>query len=1036
MSTCRSDRAAGRAAGVVLLAVCVAASFAASFAAILSACTPRGIDAVTLPPGPGGGAGALRACVPPPPPDHGPGPDLDPDAIPAQTVTWPIEVLGPVGTVREVAVTVSPALLAAQPPTHLWLEVNGLDRPGKGAVQVNDGPFVALDERSAIVLGRARLYGGIGGAFGTLRLKVALAPGQVLPGRNVVRFRFDKGDGVSVGYRVLAFDFVTAAGGRHLGRRAFVEDDPARWTAPADATSPADVAAGERLWRQAPLFASDAPGAARLAARCGDCHAQDGRDLRFFNYSNAAIVAYARLRGLGEREGRQIAAYVRSLPGPAPGRPWNPPFQPGPCADSGPPAAWSAGAGLAWVLDEDHETQAHLPGRGVQRDALMDGPHVRPVNPREIPIALPLLEWNRWLPRVHPLDAYGARFATHAYFTRYEKLRAALAAARGPAREAYLLGSFRDELFAWSAAWSFKDGFGPLAAELGGTEDDAAALRLYGAGLWGAVKQWELMREFDLEGVGRLLHGMNGAERVWPSYRFLSDVPPLRFGVARTLGSGTGLRPADLVSAYLVNAWFAVQTLVHPGARNSLHGGHETVTWAETASWFGDLVRAGAPAEPMRALVLLLQGLAEHDNGLGPEDPWWGWNPSYASPGRLGLGGGAWQAQPEAREILQTAHQVFMELQARFSAASWAAHVAAVAGNTFPGPGYRLGTQAGDERVLPEVLAATIPRLRTLRVDEALLSGIADFGQMAWPANDWEAHKAPLEGGAPAGLAARPGVESVTLSWAALPGASSYNVRRAAAATPAGPWVTIAYFRPETTFVDRGLEPGVTYHYRVAANFGRAHGPDGAVASATPTAGLVGLWRFDETSPVAVTDASGSGNHGELLGAPVRVAARPGRAGRALVVDGPRGFVGVRRDLQRWLGGSATFAAWVRTTTASGLALCGARDYAFGIVDEGRIGLRVKGTTARADRRVDDGAWHHVAFTRDARTGEARIYVDGAPAGQGQTEPGPVRGQAQRTFSIGRVEGGRAGWTGGIDDVRIYGRVLTADEVAGVARER
>ena len=55
-------------------------------------------------------------------------------------------------------------------------------------------------------------------------------------------------------------------------------------------------------------------------------------------------------------EGQQIASYIRSLPVPSPGRPWNPPYQPGPGLDRQPVANWAAGAGLAWALDNDSGT--------------------------------------------------------------------------------------------------------------------------------------------------------------------------------------------------------------------------------------------------------------------------------------------------------------------------------------------------------------------------------------------------------------------------------------------------------------------------------------------------------------------------------------------------------------------------------------------------------------------------------------------------------------------------------------------------------
>ena len=103
-----------------------------------------------------------------------------------------------------------------------------------------------------------------------------------------------------------------------------------------------------------------------IRAHCADCHARDGRDLKYFCFSNASIIARSRFHGLSELEGQQIASYIRSLPVPSPGRPWNPPYQPGPGLDRQPVANWAAGAGLAWVLDDDSGTLPFIFGANPQ----------------------------------------------------------------------------------------------------------------------------------------------------------------------------------------------------------------------------------------------------------------------------------------------------------------------------------------------------------------------------------------------------------------------------------------------------------------------------------------------------------------------------------------------------------------------------------------------------------------------------------------------------------------------------------------------
>jgi hypothetical protein len=67
---------------------------------------------------------------------------------------------------------------------------------------------------------------------------------------------------------------------------------------------------------------------------------------------------------------------------------------------------------------------------------------------------------------------------------------------------------------------------------------------------------------------------------------------------------------------------------------------------------------------------------------------------------------------------------------------------------------------------------------------------------------------------APTGLSATPGTTQVILSWTAVSGATSYNVKRATVS--GGPYTTVG--SPTTTsFTDTGLTNGTTYYYVVSA---------------------------------------------------------------------------------------------------------------------------------------------------------------------------------------------------------------------------
>src|SRR5208337_3494006 len=161
----------------------------------------------------------------------------------------------------------------------------------------------------------------------------------------------------------------------------------------------ADIQAGQTLWQTANLTS---PGFGAMQAKCGSCHTQDGRDLKYFNYSNLSIQTRAMFHGLTAQQGNQIASYIRSLNVPTStyARPWNPPYQPGPGMDSRPVSDWAAGAGLDAVLDNDADTLNYvLPGGSTANIA-----GNAYLNQREIPIVLQLRDWNHWLPIIHPID--------------------------------------------------------------------------------------------------------------------------------------------------------------------------------------------------------------------------------------------------------------------------------------------------------------------------------------------------------------------------------------------------------------------------------------------------------------------------------------------------------------------------------------------------------------------------------------------------------------------------------------------------------
>ncbi len=75
---------------------------------------------------------------------------------------------------------------------------------------------------------------------------------------------------------------------------------------------------------------------------------------------------------------------------------------------------------------------------------------------------------------------------------------------------------------------------------------------------------------------------------------------------------------------------------------------------------------------------------------------------------------------------------------------------------------------------------------------------------------------------------------------------------------------------------------------------------------------------------------------------------------------------------------------------------------------------------------AEPNLWYHIAYTSDEATQELRLYVNGALVAEGPGGGNPENMQERR---IGSEHDGRF-LDGKVDEVRIYERVLSADEIA------
>ncbi len=537
-------------------------------------------------------------------------------ASPRAPITLPIEVVGENGATASVTFEIPPR--PGRELRSLRMQIHGLAYRDMASVQVNSSDWMPLNNDTVTVAEPGRSYGGIGGGFATLQLTLPLPPHAVNEGANTLRFRFNHSDGVVSGFRVLAFNFLSADSSAALEPDAFIQEDPATWTPPLrDSKS---ILAGRELWENAPLTAGGFQSSPLIRARCADCHAHDGRDLKYFNFSNASIIARSRFHGLSELEGQQIASYIRTLAVPSPGRPWNPPYQPGPGLDARPVAEWAAGAGLGWALDDDSKTLPFVFGAGmITREPFRPDGNL---NAREIPISLQLPDWNHWLPQVHPMDAWGPAFQKSEFAEWYASsakvsLRASLASPNLAAlistgRLAGYFDKWRDARHAFLK---------PYVEGKSVNWTPELAVKAYSTQLWQLAKTWEMTQEFGLEARGREMFGPDGEPRTW-----LNTIPAAAAPATVNIPDGpSGMGRSALTNEYFDASWYALQVIVNSG--NHRHRERTPVDWVYLIGRFLDLHRETHRPEPARLLVYVIKAMQSTEPRLGPGNRAQGWNP-------------------------------------------------------------------------------------------------------------------------------------------------------------------------------------------------------------------------------------------------------------------------------------------------------------------------------------------------------------------------------------------------------------------------
>ncbi len=203
---------------------------------------------------------------------------------------------------------------------------------------------------------------------------------------------------------------------------------------------------------------------------------------------------------------------------------------------------------------------------------------------------------------------------------------------------------------------------------------------------------------------------------------------------------------------------------------------------------------------------------------------------------------------------------------------------------------------------------------------------------------------------------------------------------------------------------------------------------------------LAAWWKLDDEGTGTVVDSSGNDHHGTLVGDAHFV---PGLFDEALELDGDGDYV-VIDDYKGIVGdGSNTppysVTAWIKTTSDGeiiGWGDSGSGNRMEFRISSGRLRHEPGGGNTQGDTEVTDGQWHHVAVTVRANSTHndgVTMYVDGREDTRANTDPDPVHPTENFDVKIGlRYNEDNRIYTGLIDDVRIYDKVLAAVEIGDI----
>ncbi len=213
---------------------------------------------------------------------------------------------------------------------------------------------------------------------------------------------------------------------------------------------------------------------------------------------------------------------------------------------------------------------------------------------------------------------------------------------------------------------------------------------------------------------------------------------------------------------------------------------------------------------------------------------------------------------------------------------------------------------------------------------------------------------------------------------------------------------------------------------------------------------LKGWWRFDDNSGTTVSDYSGYGNDGTAVNFACTSLncnslsgwTSNGKFGTGMVFDGLNDYIGVGDKTEfNFDENDFAISAWFKTNSFSAYGMIVTKrlnevpsNWYQALKESNNLIIALRfnysGTPSgvvrlRSDNPINDNLWHYFVFSRNEST--CYLYVDGVL--NDENNGCNINISSSGDFEIGSYGGGYQLFNGTIDEVRIYDRALSAQEI-------